>query len=77
MSERLTWEEIVTRYPEEWVVFTDAEYTADFDVISAHVGVHTASQDLAWEFFEQCDARSAGIDFTGEQLPAVDFAYVL
>lgn len=70
--ERLTWSEICKRYPDEWVVFVDADWPAesDFDFASATVIAHhkrrkDASPDIKAARARDQD-REIGCFWTGE-----------
>jgi hypothetical protein len=69
-SERLTWSEICKRYPDEWVVFVDAEWMdeTDFEFGSATVIAHhkrrkDASPDVK---AARTQDREVGCFWTGE-----------
>ena len=67
MAERLTWDEIKHRYPDEWVLVTDIEEDAEEPEISAaRVLFHDA--DLARvdaEAMRRPPPRNDGVFFTG------------
>ncbi|MEX0782269.1 MAG: hypothetical protein WD557_06430 [Dehalococcoidia bacterium] len=77
MSERLTWEEIVARYPDEWVALEDIEDDEFINVLSAVVIAHSGDHDEVWGALEKSAAAHAGIDFTGAELPDPGFVYAL
>lgn len=69
-SERLTWGEICKRYPDEWVVFVDADWAdeTDFEFSSAAVIAHhkrrkDASPDVK---AARAQGREVGCFWTGE-----------
>jgi hypothetical protein len=69
-SERLTWSEICKRYPDEWVVFVDADWIneTDFEFSSATVIAHhkrrkDASPDVK---AARAQDREVGCFWTGE-----------
>lgn len=47
--ERMTWDEICRRFPDEWVVLVDADWVDDhnFEFGDAHVFAHRASRGEA------------------------------
>ena len=69
-SERITWSEICKRYPDEWVVFVDADWIneTDFEFSSATVIAHhkrrkDASPDVK---AARAQDREVGCFWTGE-----------
>ncbi len=77
MADRLRWEEIVARYPDEWVVLEDLEEDEYINVLSAVVVAHSPDHDEAWAALERSKSYHSGINFTGKQLPDPGFAYAL
>lgn len=64
MSERLTWEEITERYPDEWVILTDFDYGQTESFIVAAVVDHGTDRD-AMEQRMACMKIPTGFFFTG------------
>ena len=75
MAERLTWEEIVTRYPNEWVALEDIEDDEFINVLSAVVVAHGRDHDEVWSALKRSKSHYAGDDFTGDELPDPGFVY--
>ena len=71
MSERLTWEEIVARYPDEWVVMTDIHADDEDPVIgSACVVFHSPDRDAVDSAAIALPSpRHIGVFFTGPLVP--------
>jgi hypothetical protein len=71
--ERLTWSEICKRYPDEWVVFVDADWAdeGDFDFASAIVIAHHKRRKDASPGIKAAHARAQyreiGCFWTGER----------
>jgi hypothetical protein len=69
-SERLTWSEIRARYPDEWVVFVDADWMneTDFEFGSATVIAHHKRRKDASPDVKAARAldREVGCFWTGE-----------
>lgn len=77
MPERLTWEEIVERYPDEWVALEDVEDDEFVNIISAVVVEHGSDHDAVWDALSKSKSRQTGITFTGDELPDPGFVYAL
>lgn len=67
MPERLTWDEITERYPDEWVLLVEIdEHPGDIEITSARVVSHSSDPDRV-----ESDAlslpvpRQFGVFFTG------------
>ena len=45
-NERLTIEEMVQQYPDQWLFIVDCEQTANTELISGVVAVHSPSRDV-------------------------------
>lgn len=76
MADVLTWDEIVAKYPDEWVLIDELQTTTALDILGGRVVGHSA--DLAT--VEACDRRSlsrrTAVLFTGP-LTDPDMAYML
>ena len=64
MAERLTWEEIVARYPDEWVIVTDIDDDRTDSFLVATVAHHGTDRDAMEQRFARMRIPS-GIFFTG------------
>lgn len=71
--ERLTWNEICRRFPDEWVVLVDADWVDDhnFQFGTAQVYAHRGSRrDATQEMGVACQGfENVGCFFTGQLLP--------
>ncbi|HEX6032172.1 MAG TPA: hypothetical protein VFY90_12145 [Tepidiformaceae bacterium] len=77
MGERLTWEEIERKYPEEWVLLVDLEQDEEtLDVRAARVQFHSREQDLVERRLLEERPRRAAVLFIGNPLRP-DIAYAL
>jgi hypothetical protein len=69
-AERLTWVEICSRYPDEWVVVVDARWVddSDLELHSAEVIAHHARRKEASPAVKEARSRGAeaGCFWTGE-----------
>ena len=77
MPERLTWEEIVERYPDEWVLVTDIEEDPESpEISSARLPFHSADRDeVDRAAMRMPPPRRIGVFFTGPLVqPGVIFA---
>ena len=72
-SERLTWDEICKRYPDEWVVIADMDWVEDgcFEFGTAIVIGHHKTRKAASPDVKQADKlhSEVGAFFTGRLVP--------
>ncbi|MBI4862988.1 MAG: hypothetical protein HY815_22400 [Candidatus Riflebacteria bacterium] len=66
MDERLTWDEIKRRFPDEYVVLIDAELDQNTDVVAATVVNHGKSKQEMRSYLGQLDPKSGACLWTGE-----------
>ena len=45
-NERMTFEEMAKKYPDEWLFIVDCEHSASTELISGIVAVHSPSRDV-------------------------------
>ena len=45
-NERMTFEEMAKKYPDEWLFIVDCEHSASTELISGIVAVHSPSRDI-------------------------------
>ena len=45
-NERMTFEEMAKKYPDEWLFIVDCEHSASTELISGIVAVHSLSRDI-------------------------------
>lgn len=64
MNERLSWEEIEKKYPDEWVLIENIERNEVGVITAATVTFHSTDKDEVFEY--PSDAKSIGLMFTGE-----------
>lgn len=64
MSERLTWEEIVARFPDEWVLVVDIDEERTDSFLVAAVADHGMDRDVMEQRFARMKVPS-GIFYTG------------
>ena len=55
-NERLTIDEMVQRYPDQWLFIVDCEHSASTELISGVVAVHSPSRD---------DIKKASAEYKG------------
>jgi hypothetical protein len=75
MAEKLTWDEITKRYPDEWVALVDVEWPNMGDVVGGVVFAH--DPDHATLLEKQRHLKSGAVLWTGKKrgvalLAAVD-----
>ncbi len=75
-SERLTWDEICARYPDEWVLLTDADLDVDLNVRSAAVVFHSSDPSEATRQADAARLQDEALLYTGDD-PARELVYVL
>jgi hypothetical protein len=66
MSERLTWEEIKQRYPDEWVLLVELDEDEYVNVRSARVAAHSAERKEIDRAAAECVGAPIGILYAGE-----------
>lgn len=69
----LSLEEIENRFPKEWVVLDDTEYTGA-EVVSGRVVFHSTDKKLAWRRALELQPNRPAVFFTGGPSPDVEFA---
>ena len=75
-AERLTWEEICARYPDEWVLLVDADfvYDAELSVKRARVAMHDPESAPLLAALPNVPPGDVAIYFTGRNpFPEIDF----
>ncbi len=65
MTEKLTWDEIKQRYPDEWVALVDYDWPAEDEVKAGVVFAHSASRSSLLEM--EKGLKRAAVLFTGER----------
>ncbi|MGH2608768.1 MAG: hypothetical protein ACRDHF_06715 [Tepidiformaceae bacterium] len=65
MNRRLTWEQIVERYPDEWVILTDIDEERTDSFVVAHVFGHGPDREHM-EGQTRAMREPFGIFFTGQ-----------
>lgn len=78
-AERLTWEEICARYPDEWVLLVDGDFVDDpeLSVRSARVWMHNAESYPLLDALPQVPPGDIAMYFTGDNPVPADLAFVL
>lgn len=70
MEDVLTWDEIVAKYPDEWVLIDEPDLEDDiFDVIRGRVVAHSADVDDVYAAGRQLKLRDSAFLYTGEPDP--------
>lgn len=64
MGQKMTWEEMVSQYPDEWVLVIDYEMDGMGDVKSGTLVTHSKIKDDIFDY--PIDAEKTGLWFTGE-----------
>ncbi len=75
-AERLTWDEICARYPDEWVLLADPDLDDWLDVSTAVLAFHTPDPVEAARRADVAPFRDQALLFTGQD-PTGDFVYIL
>jgi hypothetical protein len=73
MDDVLTWDEIVEKYPDEWVLIDEPETTALLDVVRGRVVAHDISASVVERCAFRMRLRDSALLFTGEPDPSVVF----
>lgn len=63
MRERLSWEEIKEKYPDEWILIEDIEEAENGVITAATVAFHSTDKDAVYD--HPTDSKYFGIMFTG------------
>lgn len=65
MADKLTWDEIKAKYPDEWVILVDLDVNETTDVTAGRVHDHSPDRDYIHE--KQLTVReNAAVLFTGK-----------
>lgn len=65
MAHKLTWDEIKRRYPDEWVVLTDAAFNDNEDITEGAVYTHGKDRNVVYDECRKAPSPFA-VRFTGE-----------
>ena len=76
MAEVLTWDEIVAKYPDEWVLIDEPETTAGLDILGGRVIGHHEQLEVVERLDSDLRLRYSALLFTGP-LTDPDMAYML
>ena len=63
-NERMTFEEMVKKYPDQWLFIVDCEHSASTELISGIVAVHSPTRDVINEASAKYKGGAA-IRYTG------------
>ncbi|MBI4861154.1 MAG: hypothetical protein HY815_12985 [Candidatus Riflebacteria bacterium] len=65
MGEKLTWDEIKKRFPDEWVVLVDSSFNENEDLTEGTVFAHGSNRDT---IYDQCRRAPSpfAVRFTGQ-----------
>ena len=64
-NERMTFEEMVKKYPDQWLFIVDCEHSASTELISGIVAVHSPTRDVINEASAKYKGGAA-IRYTGK-----------
>jgi hypothetical protein len=78
-AERLTWDEICARYPDEWVLLVDADfaYDAELSVRSARVWMHDRESRPLLDAMPGAPRGNVALYYSGDDPFPPDLAFVL
>ncbi len=65
MDDVLTWDEIVAKYPDEWVLIDEPETTAGMEIIRGRVLGHDPELEIVERLDNRVLPRRAALLFTG------------
>ncbi|MFN7948916.1 MAG: hypothetical protein U0Z53_26420 [Blastocatellia bacterium] len=66
MSEILSYDEIRQRYPDEWLLITDAELDDENNLVRGRVYAHSSSRDVVYRAISDAPGDSFALEYTGE-----------
>jgi len=76
MDDVLTWDEIVAKYPDEWVLIDDPETSAGLNIVRGRVLGHDPELKIVERLDNETRARYTALLFTGSPTDP-DMAYIL
>jgi hypothetical protein len=68
MDDVLTWDEIVEKYPDEWVLIDEPETTPGLDIIRGRLLGHDPELEPVERLDNQIRPRDAALSFTGSPI---------
>ena len=70
MADVLTWQEIESRFPDEWVLIIDPDTGPDLKVRSGVVAYHSKDRDKVHDKAMELRPRRSAILFLGDPFPS-------